>query len=230
MALAANGFEWIAPLVFIIVGLAAGGAAIVSTVRLLLLWGRSRFHFSLFHVMLCVTWLAIFCAGERFMMTSPWARRLDAGPVIHFLLAVVAFYVGVLPTLLWREHRRQRATAAVAMIASESAVELEPADDAIKLVEDVLSAIDVCPICKLPITTAGEPTGAWMTSTVGHSGNIRITACGGCGARLQGVRFAEGPSSDSTAEDPHALGVRWEARVLRKSSPDEVRMISREAE
>lgn len=86
------------------------GVALYCAFEVLRLWYRARFRFTMLHALLFLTWFAVFCAGERFLMTSEWARRFGFGAipfVREFLLAIAAFYVGVLPLLAWRERRRQ---------------------------------------------------------------------------------------------------------------------------
>ena len=70
---------------------------------------------------------------------------------------------------------------------------------------EILSADDVCPICRAAMIDRGEYAGIWDGSLGQGSGSWYTAKCQNCGADLIGWEY----SNDSRPDEAH---VRWERR------------------
>jgi hypothetical protein len=183
---------------------------------------RSDFQITLFEVLVITTCVAIFFAARSYL-SPPRRGDNDLFIVKQFALFWAVFVAAGL-ALAWRQHRWHKVAEALRLKASETPMQFE-AVDGNETIDDIVSAVDACPICSAPVGDRGECIGTGSSTLATSPGNIRRTTCRECRAPLQGIGFYGGSPLVDASEPNGKRSIRWETHITRKRPPDEVSMV-----
>jgi hypothetical protein len=188
---------------------------------------RSDFQITLLQILVLTTFVAVFFAARRYI-SPPRNGDYDVYVIKQFLL-LMSIIVAVGLAVAWRQRRQQKAAEALRLKASEAPMQFETVDGN-ETIDEIISAVDACPICSAPVAERGECIGAGNSTLETSPGNICWTTCRGCGAPLQGIDYNGGSPLAETAEPNGTRSMRWEAHVTRTRPPDEVSMVVEQSE